>query len=87
VLGFIPNDLPFPALEIAKTFEDASAQHGFLKRTQMSIIRSSGAHMIEQIGTKFTWYKMQEASFAELKKTIQHIDGRCTSLTKEDKNV
>jgi PHP family Zn ribbon phosphoesterase len=84
VLGFIPNDLPFPALEIAKTFEEASAQHGFLKRTQMSIIRSSDAHMIDQVGTKFTWYKLEEPTFAELKKAIAQQDGRLTALAKEE---
>ncbi len=84
VLGFIPNDLPFPALEIAKTFEDASAQHGFLKRTPLSIIRSSDAHMIEQVGTKSTWYRMQEPTFAELRRAIYQKDGRLTSLKKEE---
>ncbi len=82
VLGFIPNDLPFQALEIAKTFEDASAQHGFLKRSSWSIIRSSDAHMIDQLGTKYTWYKMNEPTFEELRKAIQQEDGRRTALEK-----
>lgn len=87
VLGFIPNNLPFQALEIAKTFEDASAQHGFLKKTPLSLIRSSDAHMIDQLGSKYTWYKMIEPTFEELRKAINQQDGRCTSLEKKENNV
>ena len=81
-LGFIPNNMPLYAVEIAKPYEDAVKQHGFLKDTSYSIIRSSDAHHIDQIGTKSTWYYMAAATFNELKKAIRRQDGRYTSLQK-----
>lgn len=81
VLGFIPNDLPFHAVEIAQPFDDAVKQLGFLKRSPFAVLRSSDAHMIDQVGTKCTFLKMESASFSEVGLAIQRQDGRDVTLT------
>lgn len=81
-LGFIPTDLPFYALEIARPYEEAVQLHRFLKNTPLSIIRSSDAHRIEEIGSKATWYYMVKPTFAELKKAIMQQEGRRACLVK-----
>ena len=79
-LGFIPENLPFDALEIARPLDEVVRQHGFLKKSALTIIRSSDAHTIEQLGSKSTWYRMEELTFEELRKAIKKTGGRCTSL-------
>ncbi len=80
VLGFIPNDLPFDAVEIAQPYDDAVKQIGFLKKSPYAVLRSSDAHMIEQVGTKATFLKMEDISFAELKSALKREKGRDVAL-------
>lgn len=87
VLGFIPTNLPLDAVEIAQPFEEASKNIGMLKNSKYSIMRSSDAHMIEQLGTKSTWCYMEAPTFDELSKAIKRTDGRSTSLSVEDKSI
>ncbi|MBN1561567.1 phosphoesterase [candidate division KSB1 bacterium] len=82
-LGFIPGNYPLDALEIALPLESAVQRHGFLKSSPFSLIRSSDAHMIEQLGSKVTWFYMQAPTLTELKKALQRQDGRRTSLANE----
>ena len=81
-LGFIPNNYPLDALEITLPFEEAVKRHVFLKNTPFSLIRSSDAHMIYQLGSKVTWFYMEEPTFAELKRALKKEDGRRTSLSR-----
>ncbi|MBN1466307.1 PHP domain-containing protein [candidate division KSB1 bacterium] len=79
-LGFIPSNYPLDALEIALPLESALQRHDFLKSSPFSLIRSSDAHMIEQLGSKVTWFYLQAPTVAELKKAMKRQDGRRTSL-------
>jgi len=80
VLGFIPTNIPFDAVEIAQPYEKAVAQYGFLQNTSYSILRSSDAHMIEHLGEKSTFYYLQAPTFDELRKALNKENGRRTSL-------
>ncbi len=79
-LGFIPHDLPVHALEIAKPFEQAAQELRYLKNSSFSIIRSSDAHYIEQFGEKFTYFKLQQPTLAEIRMAIEKKHGRDTAL-------
>jgi 3',5'-nucleoside bisphosphate phosphatase len=83
-LGFLPNNLPLPAVEIARPYTEAIQQLGFLTKSSYSIIRSSDAHDIGQIGEKYTFFKLNELSFNELKMAIEKRDGRFASLQVEE---
>ena len=83
-LSFMPNNLPVYAMEVAHSIEQAKKRFGILANGRYGIIRSSDAHDIAQIGTKYTFFKMEEPSFAELGKAIRQVDGRRISQVKEN---
>lgn len=75
-LGFVPFDLTYDALELSHhtTIEAFKAKNGYLKDARF--IRSSDAHMLNQIGSAFTTLQMEHRTFAELYKALRGIDGR-----------
>lgn len=82
-LSFMPNNLPVHAMEVAHSVEQAKKRFGILSNGSYGIIRSSDAHDIAQIGTKYTFFKMEKPSFTELGKAIRQLDGRRISQNKE----
>ena len=74
-LGFIPSGLLVDALEVTSGVNEA-----FLIKTgimdKFQLITGSDAHTLEQIGTAFTWFKMNEPSFREMKMAFRKQDGR-----------
>jgi len=76
VFGFIPNDWPLHAVEIARPFEIAAQEYRFLKNTHYSIIRSSDSHFIEQMGEASTLFKLEQPTFNEISLAIKKRDGR-----------
>ena len=81
ILGFIPDNLNINAVEIALDYEKAVEKYRFLKSGKYSIIRASDAHDIDQLGSKFTYFKIEGPSFEEMKKAISQKDGRKTALS------
>lgn len=79
-LGFLPNTLPLPAVEIARPYAEAVKQLGFLSKSPYTIIRSSDAHDIGQIGEKFTFFNINDLTFTELKMAIEKREGRSATL-------
>ena len=75
-LGFIPKDLLIDGVEISATCAVESVIPLIRGQEKLSIIRSSDAHHIEQIGKVFTTFEMQRRSFAEVKLALQGIEGR-----------
>jgi len=75
-LGFIPPDLECDALEISKhsNVEQIVEQFGYVK--DYSFIRSSDAHYINDIGSGYTNFYMQERSFEEIRMALHQEDGR-----------
>jgi len=69
-LGFVPPDLKYDAIELSKytTEEKFLASNPFVTRKRF--VRSSDAHMLDQIGTISTTFLMNDLSFEELKLAI-----------------
>lgn len=80
VLSFMPNNLPIYAMEIAHSYERASQAFSILKTDKYSIIRSSDAHDIDQLGKKYTWFQLERPSFSEIQKALRQQGGRKTAL-------
>jgi 3',5'-nucleoside bisphosphate phosphatase len=74
-LGFMPDGLQVDALEVT-----AGVELDFLRKTGVHtnyhLITGSDAHAPEQIGNAFTWLRMREPSFSELKMAIRGLEGR-----------
>lgn len=84
VLSFMPNNLPIDAMEIAHSYENACRSFGILKDKTYSVIRSSDAHDIDQIGKKYSWFKLKEKSFKEIRKALRQQDGRKVVLDRKE---
>ena len=76
-LGFVPPDLKVDALELSRFIskEEFLRENGYLKN--YTIIQSSDAHYIDNMGQAITQMYMESASFQEVRKALKGEDGRC----------
>lgn len=76
VLGFVPPDLMVPALEISKntTVEQAAAKFPSIRGR--SIISSSDAHCLGDLGATRTVLYLESRSAAEIRLACEGSDGR-----------
>jgi hypothetical protein len=75
-LGFIPKDLKFDALEVFRNtnLDEFRDNHKYLNKP--ALIKNSDAHFLNQIGTTYTEYFMEDATTGELLKAFKGIEGR-----------
>ncbi len=75
-LGFIPPDLKYDALELSKhiTHEEFLLQNSYLNNP--TIIKSSDAHFVDDIGSVFSKFSMKHRSFEEIKMALNNENGR-----------
>lgn len=77
VLGFIPPDLIFPALEVSRSTDTAVARDRFFLGST-TLIRSSDAHRLDDIGTATTEFVMDCLSWDEFLLALAGQSGRRT---------
>jgi len=75
-LGFIPSDLHIDGVEISASCKIENILPVLPKKRNISIIRSSDAHYLDQIGKVFTSFEMEHRSFEEIKMALQATAGR-----------
>lgn len=75
-LGFLPDNMKADALEVSRvtTPDQFLATHP--ETGNYSLIRNSDSHYPEHIGTAYTDYYIESASFAEIKMALKGIKGR-----------
>lgn len=75
-LGFVPPDLQLDAVELSShiSYEQARAQ--FPDIIRFSVISSSDAHHLTEIGKNSVHLWLSEPTFAELKKALNNEEGR-----------
>lgn len=76
-LGFIPPGLVLDALEVSRRTDFQTARKKFPQTRDYTLITSSDAHALDDLGAVATRAKMTEPSFDELKKVLAREDGRC----------
>jgi len=76
VLGFLPLDVKFPAVEISKHITEADARAKYPDLKCRAIIRSSDAHVLADIGSARTAFNIERRSGAEIKLAVEGKDGR-----------
>ncbi|MFO7939820.1 MAG: PHP domain-containing protein [Bacteroidales bacterium] len=79
-LGFVPFDLAYDALELSKhiTYGQFIKNHAYLDGK--AFIQSSDAHFIEDIGSAYTQFYMEEPSFEEIRLALHGQEGRKVAL-------
>ncbi|GFP27124.1 PHP domain-containing protein [Candidatus Hakubella thermalkaliphila] len=75
-LGFLPQDLDLPAVEISPRISCQAARERFPSLGSRVIIQASDAHRLEDIGLGMTVFSMAEPSFEELILASVGRDGR-----------
>jgi predicted metal-dependent phosphoesterase TrpH len=75
-LGFIPSTLKFDALEISKRTNFTTARERFRQCRDFSLITSSDAHFLSDVGAATTRMLLAEPSFLEVKKALAGLEGR-----------
>ncbi len=75
-LGFIPPRLKFDALGISKNISKKHAQQHYNILTDISLIRNSDAHFLNQIGEIYSEFHLQEISFEEIRMALNRKNGR-----------
>lgn len=75
-LGFLPKDLAVDGLELTfrENPESYKIKNPYLKK--YSFIQSSDAHMLNQIGTTYTFFNIEHRSIKEIKMALFQQDGR-----------
>ncbi|KPL13616.1 hypothetical protein AMJ74_04940 [candidate division WOR_3 bacterium SM1_77] len=75
-LGFIPDDLDLDALEISSSTTIATAIERFPQIEKYTLISSSDAHYLDDIGKTTTQFMIEKPSLEELRKAFRDVDGR-----------
>lgn len=83
ILGFVPPDIPFLALEISRHLTPAQARQNFPQISNQTLIQNGDVHRLDEfIGT--TYYELKEPTIAEIKLALQFKEGR-SFIIKNDK--
>lgn len=75
-LGFVPEHVPFDALEISARLGIADARRNFPELNRYPFITSSDAHFIKDISAASTKMCLEEASLSEIRMALKKENGR-----------
>jgi PHP family Zn ribbon phosphoesterase len=76
VLGFMPEGARFPAVEVSRRLTPDAARAQYPDLNGRSIIKSSDAHMLEDIGFCRTVFYLEHRSLSEIKLALEGKEGR-----------
>jgi hypothetical protein len=80
-LGFIPPGLKFDAMGISWWNSEKYVRKHYVLEKEITLIRNSDAHYLQQIGEIYTSFYLNEISFSEIKCALNQIDGRFVKIT------
>lgn len=75
-LGFIPEDVPFDALEISALLGIQEGRRRYPELGSYPFITSSDAHFLHDIGRTCTRMVLEEGTFGEIRMALNGQDGR-----------
>ncbi len=75
-LGFVPPDLQCHAMEISRFSEISQMVEKHPDWSKHTLIQSSDAHFIDDIGKAYTDFYIEKPNFEEIKKALLQQDGR-----------
>lgn len=79
-LGFLPFDLSIDAMGISPLVQVDELLKKHPEMKEYVLLRSSDAHMPDQIGQRYTEFLMEELSFDEVKLALRNEKGRKTEI-------
>lgn len=76
ILGMLPKDLKVDALEFSNRMREIALKKMYPETNDFTLLTSSDAHRINDIGRAVTLLKAKKATFKELKKALKGEKGR-----------
>ena len=80
-LGFIPPGLKFDAMGISRLSSEKDVRKHYVLKKEITLIRNSDAHILQQIGEIYTSFYLKEISFSEIKSALNQKDGRFVKIS------
>jgi hypothetical protein len=79
-LGFIPPGLKFDAMGISKFNSEKDVRKHYVLGNEITLIRNSDAHYLQQIGEIYTRFWLEEMSFSEIKFALNQQNNRYVEI-------
>lgn len=80
-LGFIPPGLKFDAMGISAFSKEKDVRKHYFLGKEITLIRNSDAHYLEQIGEIYTQFFLEDISFLEIKFALKQQNNRFIEIT------
>lgn len=75
-LGFVPEHLDIPALEVSKVISQAEARRAFPATCGRTLVSFSDAHSLNEIGLGCSLFWLEEPTFDEIVLALRGEAGR-----------
>jgi hypothetical protein len=79
-LGFVPPGLKFNAMGISRYSSEKHVRKHYFIPKEITFIRNSDAHYLNQIGEIYTVFNIEDITFQEIKMALNRKDGRFVQL-------
>lgn len=79
-LGFIPPGLKFDALGISRLSSEKDVRKHYVLEKEITLIRNSDAHYLQQIGEICSVFNMEKISFSEIKMALNQQNNRFVKI-------
>lgn len=79
-LGLIPEGLQFDAMGMTGKVSEATVREKYKLPDSISLVYNSDAHYLEQIGTAFSLFSMQEISFEAVGKALNQQENHLVRI-------
>ena len=79
-LGFIPPGLKFDAMGISRFSSEKDVRKHYVLGKEITLIRNSDAHYLQQIGEIYTLYFLEDISFLEIKAALNQQNNRFVEI-------
>lgn len=79
-LGFIPPRLEFDAMGISGFSSEKDVRKHYVLGKEITLIRNSDAHYLQQIGEIYTLFWMEEINFSEIKMALNQQNNRFVEI-------
>lgn len=84
ILGGIPDEIPFTAVEISHRLYVDEARRRFPQLARYQILTASDAHDLKDIGKAITFFYLEELTFAEVAMAFRQEKNRKLSVARAD---
>lgn len=79
-LGFIPPGLVCDALGVSKHNSEKDVRKHYVLGKEITLIRNSDAHFLNQIGEIYSTFYLEKKSFSEIKMALNQVDNRFVEI-------